>query len=682
MRQIFMLLLATLTVCVGAQPVITQKDREIAEQIVSQMTLEEKVEMLCGQIDGFHTLPLPRFNLPAVAMADGPQGVRNLQLQHVRSTYFPCGISIAASWNREAAHWVGTGIATDANSRGVGIMLCPGLNIYRSALCGRNFEYYGEDPFLAGEIALNMINGIQEKGVVATAKHFALNNMEYDRHNTGSVADERTMNEIYFPAFKKVVQKGHVGAVMMSYNPVNGAHASENADLINVLRGWGHEGIIMSDWVSTYTTIGCLKTGLDMEMPGHQAWSLEKILPLVRNGVVTEKQIEEKCKHIIQTLSAFGFIGRTMNERLDDIADPYCRELAFKAALEGPVLLKNEGILPLRPDRKRTILVLGPNADYQAYGGGSGRVLTCHGCSSTIYKGLSELGKGYDVTLRVEAEPDEVKAASVVILCVGFNKDQEHESADRTYALPKEQTDLISRVLEWNDNVVVIVNSGGEVDLGGWGEEAEAIVMDWYAGQEGGRALAYLLSGKVSFSGRLPFTYWGSLEKNPAQQYYGVTEVDGARNTHHKFPCVEYREGVFVGYRGVEFFGVRPMYPFGYGLTYSEFEYSDVSVSKADDGYDVTFVIENVGSCEAAEVAQVYVSPVNPAVVRPERELKGFVKANLEKGQRKTLVVNLPADSFSHFDIDSHSWVTDKGVYRIQIGTSSLDICLETTVEL
>ena len=681
-RFIFSMILMTVCASLSAQIVITQADKDKASEIVSQMTLEEKVEMLYGHIDGFHTAPLPRFNIPAVAMCDGPQGVRNLQKKQLRSTYFPCGISIASTWNRDAAGWVGDGIGTDAVARGAGIMLCPGMNIYRSALCGRNFEYYGEDPYLAGEMALNMIDGIQGHGIIATAKHFAINNQEFDRHNTGSVADERTMNEIYFPAFRKVIEKGNVGAVMMSYNPVNGAHASENAALVNELRKWGHEGIIMSDWHSTYTTIGCLQTSLDMEMPGHQAWYPEKILPLVKNGVVTEKQLDEKCQHIIQTLSAFGFIGKTMNENTADEDNPYCRELAYKAALEGPVLLKNEGVLPIRPSKNNTILVLGPNADYQAYGGGSGRVLTCHGRSSTIYKGMSELGKGYNVKLRVEAEPEEVSQADVVILCVGFNKDLEYEAADRTYALPKEQVELINRVLDWNDNVVVVINSGGEVDLNGWGDKAEAIVMDWYAGQEGGRALAQLLSGRVSFSGRLPFTYWGSLEKNPAQQYYPVSVVDRAGERHRKSPCVEYREGVFVGYRGVEFFDSKPLYPFGYGLTYSDFQYSDIQVQECDEGYDVTFTIKNIGSCEAAEVAQVYVAPINPCVVRPARELKGFSKINLKKGESQQVTVSLPMEAFSRYDIDAHSWVMDKGEYIIQVGASSQDIRLQSSLEL
>jgi beta-glucosidase len=295
---------------------------------------------------------------------------------------------------------------------------------------------------------------------------------------------------------------------------------------------------------------------------------------------------------------------------------------------------------------------------------------------------MSELGKGYNVKLRVEAEPEEVSQADVVILCVGFNKDLEYEAADRTYALPKEQVELINRVLDWNDNVVVVINSGGEVDLNGWGDKAEAIVMDWYAGQEGGRALAQLLSGRVSFSGRLPFTYWGSLEKNPAQQYYPVSVVDRAGERHRKSPCVEYREGVFVGYRGVEFFDSKPLYPFGYGLTYSDFQYSDIQVQECDEGYDVTFTIKNIGSFEAAEVAQVYVAPINPCVVRPARELKGFSKINLKKGESQQVTVSLPMEAFSRYDIDAHSWVMDKGEYIIQVGASSQDIRLQSSIEL
>lgn len=672
-----------MTVCTSsfAQTAITDKDKQFAEDAVARMSLLEKVEMLYGHIDGFHINSVPSVNIPAIAMADGPQGVRNLQKKQLHSTYFPCGISIASSWNRDIAHSVGNGIGLDAIEHGVGIMLCPGINIYRSALCGRNFEYYGEDPFLAGEMAVNYVKGIQEHGIISTVKHFAINNQEFDRHNTGSVVDERTMNEIYFPAFKKVIQDAGVGAVMMSYNPVNGAHASENAALSKQLRDWGHEGIIMSDWHSTYTTIGTLQTELDLEMPGHQAWYPEKIIPLVENGIISEKTIDKKCIHILQTLSAFGFVGKTMNENTGDVDNPVCRELALKASLEAPVLLKNEGLLPIKPG-KQTILVLGPNADYQAYGGGSGRVLTCPGRSSTIYRGLSELGKGYNVRLRVDAVPDEVKSAGVVVLCVGFNQALEREGEDRTYELPKEQVELIESVLALNDNVVVVINSGGEVDLGSWGAKAKAIVMDWYSGQEGGRALAQLLSGKVSFSGRLPFTFWGSLENNPAQRYYSESIVDRAVERHFKSPLVEYREGVFVGYRGADRYGVSPLYPFGYGLTYSRFEYSNLDVVPCDGGYEVSFTVSNVGDYNAAEVAQVYVAPLNPSVPRPTRELKGFEKVSIPKSKSARLTVKIPMESFAHWSLDSHEWVIDEGDYKIQVGASASDIKLEYQVTI
>ena len=646
-----------------------------AEQLVKKMTLEEKCTLISGQIDEFHTFAIPRLGIPSVRFADGSQGVRN----STRSTYYPCELAVAATWNREAALRIGEGIGRDAAARGVAVMLCPAVNIYRNAHCGRNFEYMGEDPYLAGEQSLQYILGVQGQGVIATIKHFALNNQEYDRHNVGSLVDERTKNEIYFPAFRKAIEHGNVGAVMTSYPPVEGTHAAENAPLIKGnLRAWGFDGIVMSDWGSTYSPIGCATSGLDLEMPKGRAMNYKNLKPLIDKGIVLESEIDEKCIHILRTLDKFGFLDKALEEKNDIPSDPLCCEYAYKVALESPVLLKNEGILPLRRGR---IALVGPNADKIPTGGGCGEVEPIEGTSTTLYQGLKALGKKYDVTLHTDLfDQKTLRRADAIIVALGFDRDSETETKDRTYALPAGQDSLVLAAAQINPNIVVLVNSGGEVDVMPWLDKAKALMMAWYGGQEGGKALAAILSGQVSPSGRLPFTFWGSEAKNPSSTYYeqytGVYDVH-PRERFKKYAFTMYSEGIFIGYRGVEK-GVRePLYPFGYGLSYSSFEYSDAVVTPSGDGYDVSFSIRNSGKCTASEVAQLYVSPLAPSVVRPERELKGYGKIELASGTSGRITVHLGPDAFSYYDTASHCWKKDPGRYKILVGSSSSDIRLE-----
>lgn len=670
----------------SAQPKITQADKDRAADLVSKMTLEEKCLLVAGQDDGFHTAAIERLGIPSVRMADGPQGVRN----KTHSTYYPCGLSLAASWNREAAKGVGTGIGYDARARGVGIMLCPGVNIYRSALCGRNFEYYGEDPYLASETAVQYISGIQEQNVMATIKHFALNNQEYDRHGTSSNADERTINEIYFPTFRKAVEKAHVAAVMTSYNPVNGVHAAENPWLIKEnLRKWGHEGIVMSDWTSTYTLLGCIEGGLDLEMPKAYVMKYEDIKTAIDNGIICEKAIDEKCQNILQAFIAYGFLDNSMIDTRIPEDFEESRWLAYNAAVEGPVLLKNEGILPIKASKKNNIVVLGPNADFVAYGGGSGRMDPIEGRAITLYAGLSNLGKGYQVSLMDWKNIDKaaLAKATAVIFAAGFHNKTETEGSDRLYTLPDNQDAAIAEVASINPNVIVVANSGGEFDITGWKDNVKAIIMAWYGGQEGGNALARIISGAVSPSGKLPFTFWGTIESNPAYAaYHAITPAVKLKSKNRDpYPFAQYTEGIFVGYRGVEKFGVKPMYPFGYGLTYTTFDYSDLEVVPAGDGFDVKFKITNTGKVAASEIAEVYVAPLNAKAIRPAHELKGYEKVNIPAGKKNNsaeVTVHLDREAFAFYCAKCHKWKVAPGQFKIQVGSSSADILLETTVEI
>ena len=690
-KIVTLLVLAAVLVPLQAKK-ISRADKERAAALVQQMTLEEKVNFIAGAVDGFHTYGIDRLGIPSIRMCDGPQGVRN----NTQSTLYPCGVAAAASWNKDAVLEMGRGIAQDAKARGVGIMLGPGVNIYRSAHNGRNFEYFGEDPFLASETAVQYIKGMQGEGVMATIKHFALNNSEYDRHGSSSIVDERTMNEIYFPTFRRAVEEAGVGAVMTSYNMVNGIHAPENPWLIReTLRGkWGFEGLVMSDWTSTYSTLGCIKGGLDLEMPKNYVYRYDIIKEMIGNGVVSESEIDEKVQHILQTFIAFGFLDKPLQDTSISEDNAASREAAYRLALEAPVLLKNDGTLPLKAGRKNRVLLIGPMADVMPCGGGSGEVHPFESRSITMKQGFAALGKnrpfdclteGYDTPAALSLMDN----ASAVVVAVGYGKKNERENADRTFTLPEGQDELIELALKHNQHVVVVVVSGGEVDMSRWHDRVSAILYAWYDGQDLGTAVAKILSGEVNPSGRLPMTFWGSDEKNPTFNNYQptMTALSNAVAKGHKarferYIYTEYREGLFVGYRGIEHFGVKPLYPYGYGLSYTKFDHNGLTAKPEGDGFKVEVIVRNLGQVTGSDVVQVYVSPVNPKVIRPVRELKGYQKINLEKGLAKTARIFLPRSAFGYYDVESHDWKVEPGRYKVQIGASAEDILCETEVIL
>lgn len=789
---------------------ISPEDESRANELVARMTLEEKIDYISG-LRSFYIRAVPRLGIPEIRMADGPCGVRN----NTKSTLYPCGICSAASWNRDALEKLGHGLGMDARARGVDIMLGPGVNIYRAPMCGRNYEYFGEDPYLAGETAKHYIIGMQAEGVMATVKHFAVNNQEYARHSVSSDVDERTLNEIYFPAFRKAVQEAGAGAVMDSYNPVNGVHATENRWLnVDVLReGWGFRGIVMSDWTSTYSTAGIANGGLDLEMPKGVHFTREKLFEALENGTVREKDIDLKVQHILSTLISFGMLDtprgpdRTIGEDCE-----YSREAALDVAREGIVLLKNEdGCLPLK---KGKILVMGPNADRVPTGGGSGFVTPVS--SVSVYQGLVNEKGGKNVMLlsddmlyedisseifsdstfsengfrgayypelkfggrpvmeRVdravdfawkygspcEGIPDdrfsvcweglykpqrdgnvrfrmsgddgyrlyvngayaggdwgnhaltsraaflEVKAgecyrlrfeyfdnageatvkleagmmneallesrlagAASVVFCAGFDSNIEGEGFDRSFELPAEQRRLVNLVASSHGNVTVVLNAGGGVDFNGWSEDVEAVLMAWYPGQEGGTAVAELLAGRRSPCGKLPISVEDSLDDSPVRHSY----YENAAQPKH----VEYREGIFVGYRGHDRNGTVPKYPFGYGLSYTIFEYSGLTTSLQEDGsVKVELDVRNAGKMDASEVVQIYVSDCEASVKRPLKELKGYEKIFIRKGETEHVTIILGRDAFAFYDVDIHDFYVEPGYFDIFAGGSSADLPL------
>jgi beta-glucosidase len=538
----------------------------------------------------------------------------------------------------------------------------------------------GEDPFLSSQTAVNYIKGVQSQGVMATIKHFALNNQEYNRHHVSSDADERTMNEIYFPVFRAAVEAG-VASVMSSYNLINNVHAAESRWLLkDVLKDtWGFKGFVMSDWTSTYSTLRCVESGLDLEMPLGLCMNYTYLKPLLESGAVRERDIEEKAENILSSLIAYGFLDRPQLDTTIAEDNPYSRDVAYRLSCESAVLLKNEGALPLKAGEN--VVLMGPRADVIPCGGGSGAVSPIY--SISLYEGMTRLGEDYPVTLvgeDYESQAEALKNASAVIVSVGFDKVTEKEGSDREFTLPEGQDEMIEFALENNDNVIVVAYAGGAFDMSRWHDQVSAILMGWYPGQEGGLAIARMLAGEFSPSGRLPMSMESKLEDNPTYDSYYVHKAITKRG--HSTLNVSYSEGVFMGYRGYERNGVKPAYPFGYGLTYTTFDYSDLKVKRVRDGYDVSFVLANTGDFDAAEVAQVYVGEQNPCVPRPAKELKGYDKVFVKKGESAEVTVHLPESAFAFYDVDIHDWRVNPGTFNIMVGPSSQEIVLQTEVTL
>lgn len=801
--------------CANAQ---NQQENQRAKALVEQMTLQEKCDYI-GAARSFIIRAVPRLGIPEIRMADGPQGIRN----NTVSTLYPCGILTASTWNRELAEQLGHALGSDAKARGVAILLGPGVNIYRAPMCGRNFEYFGEDPYLSGEVAKHYILGVQDEGVMATVKHFAANNQEWNRHHASSDVDERTMHEIYFPAFKKAVQQAHVASVMNSYNLIFGVHASENAWLNKtVLRNmWGFDGILMSDWTSVYSSSGAANGGLDLECPKGVYFTADRLMPLIENGIVREEDINTKVYNILRTLDRFGLLDKNIKDESIALDNPKSDAVALEIARQGVVLLENRDELPYKKNDR--VLVLGPNATITTTGGGSGFVTPFH--TSTVGDAMVSLGgksvrvlsdkelypdccaqvrtlsnpsqQGFDATFynnkkfegapevcRIDADIDfnwkngspdpkikndgfccrwegvytpaasgvvrfemagddgyrlfiddkhkggdwgnhaistrtvffkveagvqyklrfeffdnasdaiakckmgffdeqALKSALVkadrVVFCGGFNSDIEGEGFDRPFALPSAQIELINLLASNHNHVTVVLNAGGAVDFNGWSENVEAVLMAWYAGQEGGKAVAEILKGKISPSGKLPVTMENRWEDNPAHDtYYDNTPV---RTQGQPYKRVEYREGIFVGYRGYDRSGVAPRYPFGYGLSYTTFKYSDLKIAAMEDGaIKLTFNVTNTGRYDAYETAQVYVSDIECSVPRPVKELKGYDKHFIAKGATVQYEVVLDKDAFAFYNVKAGNFVVEEGEFRIAVGSSSQDIRLDAKI--
>jgi beta-glucosidase len=810
------------------------------EELLGKLTVEEKVALLSGK-DTWHTVAIERLGIPAVVMTDGPHGVRANRTGEERvqgpATSFPTGVSMASSWNRELIHDVGVALAEETRAMGCDILLGPCINIVRTPLAGRNFESYAEDPYLADQIGVAYVNGVQSRGVGTSLKHYACNNQEIERFRGSSQIDERTLREIYLPAFEATVKQAKPWTVMCSYNRINGVYASQNNYLLNEIlrKEWGFDGAVVSDWGANHTTVESVQGGLDIEMPGPAKWYGSLLLEALRCWQIEEEVIDDAVRRILRMIARSGKLDDPGALPPGSVNTPEHQALARELAEESIVLLKNEkGLLPLAPAAIRSIAVIGPNAAEARIGGGGSSYLEPpyrvspleglkaklgsavelgyeQGCDNYVDlpvlkaeylappkgdgSGLlgeyfnntdlageaaaqridsqldfwwlrppsgvredlfsarwtgtltvptagrytfelvntgicrlyldgkllaetapdphapprrpvstataqAELAAGRPHDIRVEyvkpvgverrvlyvrlaftPEPDDrlersvelARRSDVAVIFAGMPRGFETEGADRPHMqLPGRQDELIRAVVQANANTIVVLNCGSPVEMP-WIDDVPAVVLAYYAGQEGGNAVANILLGEANPSGKLSVTYPRHYADNPTFiNYPGIREV-------------HYGEGIFVGYRYYDIKDVEPLFPFGYGLSYTTFAYSDLRVPEAariGEPIQVSAQVENTGQRAGKEVVQLYVRDVASSLVRPLKELKGFEKISLEPGESQVVRLVLDQRAFAFYDPSQGGWIVEPGEFEILVGASSRDIRAQAKILL
>ncbi|GAB6089129.1 beta-glucosidase family protein [Spirochaeta dissipatitropha] len=663
---------------------------EQAETLLQQLSIEEKIS-LTGGVRGFYIRSIPSQNIPEVLMADASCGVNiredwlgeSVEMHIKESVAFPCLLQLAATWNTSLAYNYARSIGEECRAAGVAFLLGPGMNIYRHAQCGRNFEYLGEDPFLAASFIKEYVPGLQSTGVAATLKHFIANNSDFFRRRSNSVVDDRSLREIYMPAFAAGIEAG-AKAVMTAYNLLNGEWCSQSKELIqNILRKeLGFQWLVMTDWWAIEDCEKAVKSGLDIEMPAREV--LGDIENLLAQGKIDEQDIDRMVKSIITTCIALGFYDENFRqpEMLDRFGDH--EQVAMQTASEGIVLLKNDSaVLPLSSGQK--ILVTGRFVNETAAGGGAASV---RGFNNTSL--LHELEQELGSAIRYVENPDdkEIAAADVVLLSTGT---LDSEGCDRSFELPEAEEAVIRRTVGLNPRTVVLVSSGSGIRMTDWNDKAAAVIYAWYGGQTGNRALARVISGKINPSGKLPITIERDFSDSPGYGYLPEGEElyhgwnDETEKTHKVFD-VPYREGILVGYRWYDTKKIAPLYPFGHGVSYTSFEYSNLRISAPRIGQEESITVEldvrNTGSTDGAEIVQVYVSDSESSVLRPDKELKGFSRLTLAAGESAGVSVTLTPRSFAFWDEKSRNWKVEPGEFRILVGASSRDIRLTGIVEV
>jgi beta-glucosidase len=691
---------------------------ERARDLLGRMTAAEKARLLAGS-GWMESAPIERLGIPAIKMADGPLGVRNWTGSSaitnaptstpVLATAFPASIGMGASWDVDLVEGQGRVIAQQVKALGRDMILAPTVNIHRTPLWGRNFEGYGEDPYLAARMAVAYVRGVQGERVIPSVKHFAANNQEFERHRVDAAVDLRALHEIYFPAFRAAVEEAGAWGVMNAYNKLNGRYCSEDPFLLTeVLRKrWGFKGFVISDWGSTYSTAGPINAGMDLEMPGGApmrrwlalpqtqkdgngaGWMTEdKVLAAVAAGTAKQAAVDESVRRILWVMFTAGLFDAPPRAGGGEVDTPEQRALARRAATQSMVLLKNEkDLLPLDARKVRSVAVIGPGAAVYRSGGGSSRVLPRY--TVTVLDGIREAaGPGVRVehalgvampgeeegalprTLRDEAAALAARS-DVAVVVVGYSYKLESEGFDRpSMDLPAGQDDLIQAVAAANANTVVVVAAGAPVTMTRWIRDVRAVLYAWYGGQEAGRAVGDLLLGLASPSGKLPVSFPARIEDSTAHGNYPGQDLR-----------VAYGEGIYVGYRGLEKRKALPLFPFGFGLSYTTFEYGGLRLSKArlkkGETLEVTVAVRNSGARAGAEVVQLYVRDVTASLDRPEKELKGFRRVMLAPGETRDVTFTLDLAALSFFDPAKGDWVAEAGDFEVLVGASSRDIRLK-----
>ncbi len=658
------------------------------QSIIAQMTLEEKAA-LCTGASPWTTTPVERLEIPEMIVSDGPHGVRrvadvnSMMMESLPATCFPTASCLASSWDVDLIHKMGEALAEECIALNVDVLLGPGANMKRSPLGGRNFEYFSEDPYLAGEMAASMINGIQSRGVGTSLKHYAANNQEFQRFSISAEMDERTLREIYLPAFEKAVKQAQPWTVMCSYNKVNGTFASEHHHLLTeILKNeWGFEGLVVSDWGAVRDRVAALKGGLDWEMPGPQDRRVKAVVDAVRAGELDEALLDESVRRIL------GIVFKakeTPKNGTFDVDEHH--ELAHKVATEGMVLLKNNGLLPLKDQQH--IAVIGraaENAHFQ--GGGSSHINPTK--VAVPFKELQAQAKDAELTYAEGYPADNsfrqdmidqavslAKSADVAVLYIALPSFKESEGYDRPdLDLTEQQIALIKAVANIQPKIVVVLNNGAPVAMSAWIDDVAAVLESWMMGQAGGAAVADVLFGRVNPSGKLAETFPHKLSDTPAHLNWpgGAGEV-------------RYGEGLFIGYRYYDAKEIPVLFPFGYGLSYTTFAYGNAKVSaktfKDADGLTVTVDVTNTGNVAGKEIVQVYVHDQKSGLVRPQKELKGFAKVELQPGETKSVSIQLDFRAFAYYHPEYKQWITEDGDFDILIAASAADIRQILTVTL
>jgi beta-glucosidase len=665
-----------------------------ARAILAQLTLEEKAALLDGS-DFWHTEAVERLGIPRIMVTDGPHGLRKVaapddaSIEHSdEATCFPPAAGFGSSWDPELALRIGQALGTECRVAGVAVILGPGVNMKRSPLCGRNFEYFSEDPLLAGALASAWVSGVQSHGVGTSLKHFAVNNQEAERLRVSAEVDDRTLREIYLAAFERVVKETQPWTIMSSYNKINGTYATENHWLLTeLLRGeWGFKGLVVSDWAAVDDRVAALAAGCDLEMPSSSGVGTQAILDAVATGNLSEAQLDASVAQVLALIERAG-----QRERLEGYDLDAHHELAREAATASAVLLKNDqGLLPLSPERGGAIAVIGEFARTPRYQGAGSSQVNPTRLDNALealradLEGKRELlfAPGFEIEAE-QADPElvaeAVKAASeaeTAIVFLGLPPSYESEGWDREHMnLPALQLDLLAQIAAVNSNVVVVLSNGSAVVTSDWEQHADAVLEGWLLGQAGGRALADLLLGHANPSGRLAETIPIKLSDNPTVGNFPGENL-----------VVRYGEGLLIGYRWYDAHELEVSYPFGHGLSYTTFEYSDLDVSVLDVGADprveVSLTVTNTGEHAGSEVVQVYVGDPIASVYRPAQELRGFSKVKLEPGASGRVTVELGKRAFAYWHAARAEWVVEGGEFQLKIGSSSRDIRLTETVML